>query len=179
VDEQKLDRAVETDSSANADNPKIADEKNTVLIEAYIGDKDTAVFYQKAFGKYSVNGIEKFAFCFSWGGFFFGWLNLLHRKLYFEGVIWLIGSAILAGVSSGVLSIILFFAGAFVNPFLIFKRYKKILAQCNAQNMPETRKLETLKAMGGTNVLTSIIMGLALLIGIIVFVIVMVRACAG
>jgi hypothetical protein len=158
-------------------NSIIPDEKNTELIEAFIGDKDNAVFYKKAFAKYSVNGIEKFTFCFSWGGFIFGALNLFHRKLYIEGVIWLVGSAILAGISSGFLSIILFFAGAFVNPFLIYKRYKRILAQCNS--LAYDQKIETLRTMGGTNRATTVIFSLALLIALVVFVVFMVRACIG
>jgi hypothetical protein len=165
-------------SQANEINSEIPDEKNAELIEAFIDDDgDTAAFYKKAFEKYTVNGIEKFAFSFSWGGFFFSALNLFHRKLYLEGVIWLVCAALLSGISGGFLTIISLFAGAFVNPFLIYKRFKKILAQCNSKNMNYNQKIETMKAMGGTNVLTSIIMGLALLIGIIVFVIVIVRAC--
>jgi hypothetical protein len=57
-----------------------------------------------------------------------------------EGVLWLIGSAILSGISSGLLAIILFFAGAFVNPYLVYKRYKKILLQCDSQKMTYDQK---------------------------------------
>jgi hypothetical protein len=166
-------------SVASGESSTIPDEKNGEMIDAFIGDKDQSVFYKKAFGKYSANGIEKFAFCFSWGGFIFGAINLFHRKLYLEGVLWLIGSAILSGISSGLLAIILFFAGAFVNPYLVYKRYKKILLQCDSQKMTYDQKLETLRIMGGTNKVTTVIFGLLSLIALIVFVVVMFRACFG
>jgi hypothetical protein len=162
-----------------AENTGTPVESEDALIEAFIGDKDTAVFYKKAFSKYSVNGIEKFGFCFSWGGFVFGAINLFHRKLYKEAVIWLIGSAVLSGISAGFLAIILFFAGAFVNPYLIYKRFKKILAQCDAQAMLFAQKIETLKAMGGTNPVTSVIAGIAALIAAIVFVVFVFRGIFG
>jgi hypothetical protein len=127
----------------------IPDEKNGELIEAFIGQNGNTAFYKKAFGKYSINGMERFAFCFSWGGFLFGAINLFYRKLYLEGVIWLIASAVLAGISSGLLAIIVFFAGAFVNPFLVYKKFRKILRQCNDQKMTLDQKVETLRSMGG------------------------------
>jgi hypothetical protein len=127
----------------------IPDEKNGELIEAFIGQNGNTAFYKKAFGKYSINGMERFAFCFSWGGFVFGAINLFYRKLYLEGVIWLIASAVLAGISSGLLAIIVFFAGAFVNPFLVYKKFRKILRQCNDQKMTLDQKVETLRSMGG------------------------------
>jgi hypothetical protein len=116
----------------------------------------------------------------------FGAFNLFHRKLYAEGVIWLVSAALLSGISSGILAIIIFFAAAFLNPFLIYKKFKKILAQCNSQNMNYEQKIETLKTMGGTNAVTSVIWGLALiigglaaLIGVIVFVVSTVKGCVG
>jgi hypothetical protein len=172
MDEQPRENNTETVPAVPANNSNVPDEQNLELIEAFIGDNgDTMVFYEKAFTKYHINGVEKFAFCFSWGGFVFGALNLFHRKLYLAGVLWIIGSAILSGISSGLLAIVLFFAGAFVNPFLVYKRFKKLLAECNAQNMTHERKIMTLKASGGTNTLTTILMGIIWIIVSILIVI--------
>jgi hypothetical protein len=162
-------------SFSGSENAVIPDEKNNELIEAFIGDSNG--FYQKAFSKYSVNGIEKFAFCFSWGGFIFGVLNLFHRKLYKEAAIWLIGGAVLSAVSSGILTIVLFFVGAFANPYLLYKRFKKILLQCDTQNRSYNQKLETLRMMGGTNMATSIVLAIMALITLIIFVVALFRAC--
>jgi hypothetical protein len=70
---------------AAAESSTIPDEKNGELIEAFIDDKDQSVFYKKAFGKYSTNGIEKFAFCFSWGGFLFGALTFFIENYIWKG----------------------------------------------------------------------------------------------
>ena len=145
-----LEKVFVTLSSVSTDEtPPIPDEKNSELIEVFIGDENeiAATFYKKAFGKYSINGIEKFAFCFSWGGFIFGAFNLIHRKLYLEGIIWLVVSAILGISSGGFLSIISWILGAFLNPFLIYKRYKKILRQSDMSKMSIDQKIETLREM--------------------------------
>ena len=126
----------------------IPDEKNGELIEAFIKNGYSG-FYKKAFSKYYVNGIDKFAFCFSWGGFIFGTINLFYRKLYLEGLIWLLASAVLSGISSGILVIVIFFAGAFINPFLVYKKYRKVLRHCNEQKMSFEQKIDTLRSLGG------------------------------
>jgi hypothetical protein len=157
-------------SSVSAvENTVIPDEKNGELIDVFIGD-DQALFYKKAFGRYSVNGIDKFGFCFSWGGFLFSAINLFHRKLYKEGVIWLIGEAVLSVISNGFLSILVFLVSAFANPYLVYKRYKKIILQCDSQKMSYDQKLETLRILGGTNTVTTVIAGLLALIGFIIFI---------
>jgi hypothetical protein len=160
--------------------PSIPDEKNGKLIETFIDDdKEIATFYKKAFVKYTANGIEKFAFCFSKGGLVFGVFNLIHRKLYFEGIIWLVLSAILGISSGGFLSIISWVTGAFLNPFLIYKRYKRILRQCDTANMNIDQKIETLRKMGGTNPVTSAILGITWLVVLIFIIIAVIRIFIG
>jgi hypothetical protein len=113
------------------------------------------------------------------GGFVFSAFNLIHRKLYLEGVIWLVLSSILGIPSSGILTIISWVAGAFLNPFLIYKRYKKILRQCDAVKMNIDQKIQTLRKMGGTNPITSAILGIAWLVVLIAVVVAVIRAFIG
>jgi hypothetical protein len=96
-----------------------------------------------------------------------------------EAVIWLIGSAVLSGISNGILAVILFFAGAFVNPYLVYKRFKKILLQCNTQAMPFDKKIETLRNLGGINPITSVISGIVSLVVLGFLVVALFRACFG
>lgn len=157
----------------------IPDEYNGELITAFIGDKDNARFYKKAFSKYSVNGIDKFAFVFSFGGLCFGVFNLFHRRLYKESLIWFLISILPIGLSGGILYIASAFAGAFVNPYLVYKKYKRTLVLCNSQNMTYEQKLETLKSVGGTNGFTTFLVGIASLLIGIGLILLIIRSCFG
>jgi hypothetical protein len=157
-------------------NDVIADEKNAEIIDAYIwGDEDD--FYKKAFGKYSVNGIDRFAFVFSFAGFLLGGINLFHRKIYLGGLIAIVISFLFGFIGLLPVSIGLWFIMAFVNPFLVYKRFRKHLSACQNANMDRTKKLETLTEVGGTNAATTLLAGIIALGFIVFLVISFVRGC--
>jgi hypothetical protein len=149
---------------------EVHDEKNGALIREYIGDSYTA-FYTKAFNKYCVNGIDKFAFNFSWGGLIFGIVNMVHRKLYIEGLIAFLVCGIISYMQLWYANILFSLMFAIINPFLVYKRYKKILIQCASKNMSFKQKKQTLGTLGGTNIVTTILGSVISLIAIIIMII--------
>jgi hypothetical protein len=161
-------------SFSGIDGGEVPDEKNGVLIREYIGP---SVFYMKAFNKYCVNGIDKFAFNFSWGGLIFGILNMLHRKLYIEVLVAFLVCGVLSIMQLWYVNILTALTFAIINPFLVYKRYKRILNQCAAKKMNMQQKKESLSALGGTNIVTTILGSILFLIGIIIGIIFLVRSC--
>lgn len=125
----KLKEVFTTLIMATKSENQIPDEYNSELITTFIGDKDNARFYKKAFSKYNINGVDKFAFVFSFGGLCFGVFNLFHRRLYKESLIWFLISILPIGLSGGLLYIVSAFAGAFVNPYLVYKKFRRTLVQ--------------------------------------------------
>ncbi|NME35093.1 MULTISPECIES: DUF2628 domain-containing protein [Fusobacterium] len=124
--------------------------RNLDILEAYIGTPDKFQWYEKAFDKYDVNGIEKIAWNWSWYAFFSTPIYLLYRKCYIEGIIlWslqLFTNLFVGGVGF-ILSIIL----AGIAPMFVFKRYKRIVKQIQeAEDNPNLR-IEMARDLGGVN----------------------------
>ena len=179
IEIDKLQKVFITLINVTKNESSIPDECNGELITTFIGDKDSARFYKKAFAKYNINGVDKFTFVFSFGGLCFGIFNLFHRRLYKESLIWFLISILPVGLSGGILYIASAFAGAFVNPYLVYKKFKRTLVQCNSHGMTYEEKLETLKSVGGTNGFTTFLIGIVGLIVGIGIILLFIRSCFG
>ena len=146
--------------SVEPQTEKIPDECDGELADAFIGGtKDSIVFYREAFAYYSEKG-GNFAFRISGAGFLFGAINLIHRKLYLAAVLWLLFCGVLAAVfgsSSGILQIVVSIIAAFLNPYLVYRKFRKILLDCHNHNMTREQTIENLKLRGGPNQLTNAI----------------------
>lgn len=169
---EKLQKVFEILIHADGTETSIPDECNGELIRAFIGDNDYFVtFYKKAFSKYTVNGIDKFAFVFSWFNALFGVAALFDRKLYKEALIGTVIAILAILLDNTALFAIVFvaliFVGGFITSYLVFKRYKKTLNQCNAKGMDYEQKLKTLESVGGTNKLVGILVLVLFILGII------------
>lgn len=168
------------------DNTKESELLNSKYIEAFIlgengdekTDADACRFYKKAFVKYNINGTDQFAFHWSWSGFLFNWLHLLHRRLYIEALISFVVEAVFTGVFFP-LTLAYWIASGMINPFLLYKKYSKVVRTFKERNLTEETKIETLKNAGGVNKLTSFIIGLIGLIILVVFVFLFFRGCSG
>ena len=118
-------------------------------IEAYIDTPKTVDFYKKAFSQYTISGIEKFSWQWSWWAMFGGMFYLLYRKLYLEAFAYFLIFAIIGMIP--VAGLILWILSGAVLPFLVYKRYKRIKAQVE-ENIPnESEQLNVLRELGGVN----------------------------
>jgi hypothetical protein len=160
-------------AKCNYPQEPIPDEKNAELIAAFIGDDD--IFYQKAFAKYSVNGVDRFAFAWSWSGVLAAFINLFHRKLYLLGFFSFIislGGTILFSFSEIILySFIAIYwaASAIFNPFFVYRRYRSLLSKIGSTSTIDKKK-ESLAELGGTNKATSILLAIVFIVIILYFV---------
>ena len=140
---------------------EIPDEVSTEMVDAFIiGTKDSCKWYREAFASYTKKG-GSFAFLFSGAGFLFGVINLIHRKLYIPAILWFllccVVVAILGNNNLGIIQIAISIVAAFVNPYLVYRRFRKILLDCHNQHMSREQILENLKLRGGPNAFTNAI----------------------
>ena len=167
-------------------NQETSDLLNSKYIEAFIlgkdgdakSDNDTCLYYKKAFVKYNINGKDQFAVHWSWVSFFFNWIHLLHRRLYIESLI----SFIIAVVVGGFvwpLTIAYWIASGMLNPFLLYRKYSGIVRSFKDGNLSEEKKIEILQNAGGTNKITSFIIGVIGLIVVIAIVVFVFKSCFG
>ncbi|MCI6152309.1 MAG: DUF2628 domain-containing protein [Fusobacterium perfoetens] len=124
--------------------------RNLDILEAYIGTPEKFQWYEKAFDKYDVNGIEKIAWNWSWYAFFSTPIYLLYRKCYIAGIIfWILQffTNIYYGFTGVILSIIL----AGIAPMLVFKRYKRVVKQIQEVESNPNLRIEMVRDLGGVN----------------------------
>ncbi len=118
-------------------------------VEAYINKEKSLGFYQKAFAKYSVAGVDQFAWHWSWWAMFGGIFYLLYRKLYVEALVLFI-----LLVTVGMIPFVGFVAWIVtggVLPYFVYKRYKKVKAQVESNLPSESEQLNALRVVGGYN----------------------------
>ena len=118
-------------------------------IEAYIATEKTLPFYKEAFKKYTITGIDQFAWHWSWWAMFGGVFYLLYRKLYIEALAYFllfasVGMIPLAGLLMWIIS-------GGVLPYFVYKRYQKTKAQVEENISGEAAQLEALSVVGGVN----------------------------
>lgn len=172
--QENQSNAVVENVNSFSDKVSVPDYQNDDFICAFLAEKnntDTFRFYKEAFSKYNVNGVEKFALVWTWWGFFSGSLMLIYRRLYVEAVIWMVAFSILSGATAGVLGLLMFIAGGIVPPYLIYKKFMRIIKKCNELNMAYEQKIQTLKEAGGVSSLILILIAGVFIIGAIVVVV--------
>ena len=64
----------------NPDNT--TDDYENKMVEAFVNKPEVTLWYENAFRKYNVNGVEKLSWVWSWWAFFGGIFYLLYRKAY-------------------------------------------------------------------------------------------------
>ena len=69
-----LDKAPKEDNIKEDNNQKDYEYR---MIEAFIGNPKTALWYQNAFKEFNVNGVDRLNWKWNWGAFLFGFMFLL------------------------------------------------------------------------------------------------------
>jgi len=128
--------------------------------------------YKRAFAKYAEKG--------SWAFYYkhdiliiTGWaFSLLYRKIYVLGAVF-IAIDLIVGFAVGevwgfAVMVLLMAIQSIINPYIIYKRYIKILKVCSSSKMGKKETIETLKKKGGSNGYLAVVAGICIIIAAIV-----------
>jgi hypothetical protein len=120
------------------------------MIEAFVNKPEETLWYQLAFSKFNVNGIDNMRWHWSWWAFFSGFLFLLYRKQYIPALL-----VFIASMTIGLIPIVgglavMIFTGGYATYF-IYKGYKKKLFEIEAVIEDEEKRIETMREIGGYN----------------------------
>ncbi len=120
-------------------------------IEAYTQKPSKILWYKTCFQHYYYSAFNSIGLKWSWLSFFFVPLVLMYRKCYIEALIAIVTIAVL-GVFSPVLAILVHIISGFLVPYLIYRRFKRVVELAKAQfSDDEAQVLEVVKRYGGTS----------------------------
>ena len=119
------------------------------MIEAFVNKPEKTFWYQNAFSKFNVNGIDTMKWVWSWWAFFGGWAFLLYRKQYIPALILFVVTLIAGIIPFGGL-LVGVLAGGF-STYFIYKGYKKKKAEIEENIDDIETRIETMREVGGYN----------------------------
>jgi hypothetical protein len=124
-------------------------EYENAMIEAFIDKPEKTIWYQLAFAKFNINGIDSMKWVWSWWAFFGGWAYLLYRKQYIPALVLFIISIFAGAIPFGGL-LLAVLAGGF-STYFVYKGYKHKKAEIEANIEDINKRVETMRAVGGYN----------------------------
>jgi len=141
------------------------------MVEAFVGKPDApekGLWYANTFSKYSINGVDKMAWNWSWWAFFGGLWFLLYRKAYAAA-----GGLFLISLASAFIP----FAGLIVwvlsggySTYFVYKGYKAKKLEIEAAQESDSQRINTMQMVGGYNqwvVIVAVILNVLTFIGLI------------
>jgi len=119
------------------------------MIEAFIDKPEVTLWYQDAFSKFSVNGVDSMKWHWSWWAFFTGFLYLLYRKQYLGALGVFIASMTIGIIPLGGL-LVMILSGGFA-PYIVYKGYKSKFLEIEKAISDEETRIQTIRQVGGYN----------------------------
>lgn len=127
------------------------------MIEAFVNkptEPETILWYQNAFKKFNVNGIDTFAWHWSWWAFFGGFLFLLYRKAYLPALGLFLLQMVLAAIPIpfvSIISLILWVLTGGYSTYFVYKSYSDIKKKIEAVASTEDERIHLMRQLGGYN----------------------------
>jgi len=119
------------------------------MIEAYIGKPEVTQWYVNAFKRFNINGVDLMKWHWSWWAFFGSVFFLLYRKAYTSAGILFIMLVVAWFIPFG--WFVLWILSGGYAPFFVYKAYKENRLAIEAQMEDESKRIETMQIIGGTN----------------------------
>ena len=119
------------------------------MVEAFVNKPEVTQWYKNAFSRYSVNGVEKMAWVWSWWAFFGGIFYLLYRKAYMAAFGLFVLTIVSFAIPFGGLIVWILTGG--LAPYFVYKTYQSKKAEIEAAIDDEPKRIETMRVVGGYN----------------------------
>ena len=119
------------------------------MIDAFVDKPEKTLWYQNAFEKYQVNGIDRVAWNWSWWAFFGGFFFLLYRKAYMAAL----GLFVLSFLASWVpiLPLIIYILTGGYATYFIYKNYSEKKKEVETTIEDTQTRIDTMRELGGYN----------------------------
>jgi len=124
------------------------------MIEAFVNkptEPQTILWYQNAFKKFNLNGIDSITWHWSWWGFFGGFLFLLYRKAYLAALGLFVIQIIFNFIPIPFISIILMILTGGFATYFIYQAYSDIKNKIEVVASKEEERIHLMRQLGGYN----------------------------
>lgn len=136
----------------------LKEEYEKQMLVAFLGSEKPYYWFNKAFKKYNINGINNFAWNWNWPCFFLGSFYLFYRKIYLYGLGVLIINSLISFQCGLIINIL---CGGFL-PYLIYLQYSKFKKEIEEKTIAPEEKIKLMQQLGGTSNIILIIIGIIL-----------------
>jgi len=119
------------------------------MIEAFVNKPEKTLWYQNAFSKFDINGIDSMKWVWSWWAFGGGWAFLLYRKQYIPAIVLFILSVITGAIPFA--SILLMILSGGFSTYFVYKGYKNKKEEIESKIDDINKRIETMREVGGYN----------------------------
>jgi len=126
---------------------EIEEDYNKQMIEAFIAKPEKTLWYQNAFSKFNVNGVDNIRWHWSWWAFFGGAAFLLYRKQYIPALVLFIASLLLNAIP--IVSLIFSILAGGYSTYFIYKGYKNKLSEIESNISNKEMRISTMQQIGG------------------------------
>ena len=141
------------------------------MIAAFIDKPEKEAWYEHAFSQYSINGIDKISWVWSWWAFAGGPLFLLYRKAYFAAGLLFALTILISMIPFG--SLVIWILSGGYSPYFIYKVYKDKKRQVESKISDEQERVETMRIVGGYHtwvIWLGVALSLLWIVGVVAFV---------
>ncbi len=125
------------------------DDYENKMVEAFVNKPEVTLWYENAFRKYNVNGVEKLSWVWSWWAFFGGIFYLLYRKAYMPAFLLFVISILSSFVPFG--GFIVWIGTGGLAPYYVYKTYLSQKNAIEAKMTDTSKRIETMRELGGYN----------------------------
>lgn len=120
------------------------------MLYAFVGKPEKFFWYKNAFAKYNHNGVQDFAWNWSWYAFFFSFWYLLYRKVYSWSAI-LILIYVFFGNIGGIYGLLINIILGGTLPYFVYQKYYEKKKEIEEHIKDEEMRIEIMEKIGGTN----------------------------
>ncbi|WP_345971536.1 DUF2628 domain-containing protein [Sulfurimonas sp. HSL1-6] len=173
-----MENQANTEAEAVEEVPTASEEEHArgihyddAMLDAFVQKPEKFAWYKRTFAKFNRNGVDGFAWSWSWWAFFVTFWFLLYRKAYLAAIGYFGAALLFSFLSLGIIGTLIFMIiSGGTAPYFVYKNYRELQRRAEAASTDTEVRIETMKQLGGYHswvVVVAAIINVLLLLGIL------------
>ncbi|MHC3994820.1 DUF2628 domain-containing protein [Thiomicrolovo sp. ZZH C-3] len=146
-----------TEAETSEEAPAASEQEHTAgihyddaMLGAFVQKPEKFAWYKRTFAKFNQNGVDSFAWSWSWWAFFVTFWFLLYRKAYLAAIGYFGAAILFSFLPLGIIGTLLFMiiAGG-TAPYFVYKNYRELQRRAEAASTDTQVRIATMQQLGG------------------------------